>query len=226
VGPKLIPENASTSHSFECPTDIQKKEAGGITFAATDLGTFHILINGKLQGKDITNPTTNEKTTKVWNSDNYCAIFAIPHYDYSADTGNETISDSNQLKVTDFFVDFEFTYMVCHEENKASAEDSSPRISNQPPAPPQVSVSKCCPAQQSLDMSNPKHPVCIEDRNASSPFIAMRGLNMDDNFIDKTEEVEIQLRQDQENPHAMPPCFSDFEVHRIEHSGETHQNLI
>ena len=60
VGPKLIPENASISHSFECPKDTEKKEAGGLTFAATDLGTFHILINGKLQGKDITNTMTKE----------------------------------------------------------------------------------------------------------------------------------------------------------------------
>ena len=117
---------------------------------------------------------------------------------------------------------FQFFCLVvfCISNAKASAEDPSQRISNQPPAPPQVSVSKCCPAQQSLDMSNPKHPMCVETINVSSPFIAMIGLNMDDNFINRTKEVKIQLTQDQENPHSMPLCFSDFEVHRIEHSGK------
>ena len=103
---------------------------------------------------------------------------------------------------------------------KASDEDPSPRIANTLPAPPQVSVSKCCPAQQSLNMSNPKHPICIGAGHFPWPFIPMIGLNMDDNFMNRTEEVEIQLTQDQEKPHSMPPCFSDFEVHRIEHSGK------
>jgi hypothetical protein len=124
------------------------------------------------------------------------------------------------MKVFQFFC----ISVFCISSAKASDEDPSPRISNQPPALPQVIVSKCCPAQQSLNMSNPKHPVCIEARNVSSPFIVMRGLNMDDNFINRTKEVEIQLTQDQENPHSMPPCFSDFELHRIEHSGKTHEH--
>jgi hypothetical protein len=118
VGAKLNPENATGSLSFECPAVPDQKQETGLTFAPMDLGTFRILINGKLQGKDITNPKTKEKDTKRWNSENYCVVFAIDP-DYSMDTENDTSAnntDSKELIVTDPFADFEFTYMICHEE--------------------------------------------------------------------------------------------------------------
>ena len=78
-----------------------------------------------------------------------------------------------------------------------------------------VSVTKCCPEGQSLETSNRKHPVCTEDPNASNPFIKIKGIN-----LESKEQADIQLTKERENPVSRPACNSDFEIHRLETSGE------
>ena len=115
VGPKLIPENTTTSHSFECPAKEGNEENTGLTSAPTDLGTFNVLINGKLQGRDLPNFATGEKETKIWSFENYCVLYTAP-VDYS-DKDNNTQSEDAGTDVAatplaDPFADFEFVNLV------------------------------------------------------------------------------------------------------------------
>ena len=111
VGQNHVPENSTLNFFSECPA--------GLTFAPTDLGTFRILRNGKLEGKNITNPQTIERETKIWNSENFCVVFSIlPDYDsYSEnDSSSSENSDIKELNDNDPYMDFDFTYMTCYEE--------------------------------------------------------------------------------------------------------------
>ena len=125
VGPKLIPENTTTSHSFECPATEGNEENTGLYSAPTDLGTFNVLINGKLQGKGLPNHKTGEKETKIWSFENYCVVYTAPE-DYSYEDNNTKSEDAGTevaaTPLADPFADFEFTYMLCHEEKKSWCE--------------------------------------------------------------------------------------------------------
>ena len=78
-----------------------------------------------------------------------------------------------------------------------------------------VSVNKCCPHGQTLDISNPEHPVCFEDPDALSPFITIKGIN-----VKSKNTVDLQLTQDTNIAISVPDCDSDFEVHQIEAVGK------
>ena len=108
-----------------------------------------------------------------------------------------------------------FTLALAEAENGTTTATGSPRIANQPRAPVMVSVTKCCHEGQSLETSNRKHPVCTEDPNASNPFIKIKGIN-----LESKEQADIQLTKERENPVSRPACNSDFEIHRLETSGE------
>ena len=82
--------------------------------------------------------------------------------------------------------------------------------------PKPVKVSKCCSHQESLDVSNPKQPFCTDRQDQVSPFILIKGLDLNSR---NKREVDIQLTQDKKNTSAIPACYSDFEVHRVEDSG-------
>ena len=82
---------------------------------------------------------------------------------------------------------------------------------------PEVSVSKCCPDEQVLDVSDPGDPKCVDTTSTSTPFITIRGLEIKKSPV---KELELKLIQDQERPNSMPGCTSDFEVHLIEDSGK------
>ena len=99
----------------------------------------------------------------------------------------------------------------------------SPRIANRLNEPKPVTVFKCCPDQKSLDMTNANHPSCVNAPGQASPFIRIKGLDLDN---DDQREVEIQLTKDQSKPFAIPPCYSEFEAHRIEHSGNEMTNNV
>eukprot|EP00092_Neocalanus_flemingeri_P030860 GFUD01033514.1.p1 GENE.GFUD01033514.1~~GFUD01033514.1.p1 ORF type:complete len:712 (+),score=129.88 GFUD01033514.1:89-2224(+) len=116
VGTKHIPNNTVTSHSFECPPVPDGKEEEGLSWAPTDLGTFRILINGNLQGKDIKNKATQEKETRIWNSENFCVVFGTSP-DYSYDSENDTSTEKKEIK------EAEFTYMTCHGEKISWCEE-------------------------------------------------------------------------------------------------------
>ena len=91
------------------------------------------------------------------------------------------------------------------------------RIANRVSEATTVKVSKCCPENQNLDLTNPTHPACVEVEVSESPFIKMKGLDMNSK---NSKVVDIQLVKNDEQPHGLPPCFSDFEVHRIESNGK------
>ena len=76
-----------------------------------------------------------------------------------------------------------------------------------------VKVSKCCPENQNLDLTNPTQPVCVETDAAVSPFVTMKGL-------DNTRIVDIQLVRNEKDTTGLPSCISDFQVHRIEARGK------
>ena len=76
-----------------------------------------------------------------------------------------------------------------------------------------VKVSKCCPENQNLDLTNPTQPVCVETDAAVSPFVTMKGL-------DNTRIVDIQLVRNEKDTTGLPSCISDFQVHRIEPHGK------
>ena len=82
--------------------------------------------------------------------------------------------------------------------------------------PPGVSVSKCCPDEQVLDVSDPRDPKCTDTTNNPNPFITIKGLATHQSPV---EEVLLRLTQNQQQPNKMPGCMSDFEVHLIEDSG-------
>ena len=71
VGAKMIPEDKIVSHSFECPPVPNNVLNEGLIRAPTDLGTFRVLINGKIEGKDILNMGTDAKETKRWKTDSF-----------------------------------------------------------------------------------------------------------------------------------------------------------
>jgi len=120
VAQNIATKNSTNSNFFECPATPEGTETSGLTYAPTDLGTFRILINGKLEGKDIATfgnfTSANETETKVWNSENYCVVFSIPEY----------IADSSNLetdpKTNNSYENFSFTYMTCHEEKLSWCE--------------------------------------------------------------------------------------------------------
>ena len=90
------------------------------------------------------------------------------------------------------------------------------RIANRLAEPAPVTVSKCCPEKQSLDVSNPRDPICVDVQNEVSPFVQIKGLDLSSIH---GRNINIQLVKNKQQPFAMPPCFSDFEVHRIEAHG-------
>ena len=90
------------------------------------------------------------------------------------------------------------------------------RITNRVSEATPVKVSKCCPENENLDLTNPAYPACVEVEDAGSPFIKMKGLDMN---RENARTVDIQLVKNNKQPHGLPPCFSDFEVHRIESHG-------
>ena len=96
------------------------------------------------------------------------------------------------------------------------------RIANKLAEPAPVTVSKCCPEKQSLDVSNPRDPICVDVPEEVSPFVKIKGIDLS-SIHDR--HVDIQLVKDEQQPFAMPPCFSDFEVHRILVHGSINTNL-
>ena len=76
-----------------------------------------------------------------------------------------------------------------------------------------VKVSKCCPENQNLDLTNPTQPVCVETDVTVSPFVSMKGL-------DNTRILDIQLVRNEEEAPGLPSCISDFQVHNIEPHGK------
>ena len=103
----MLPEDPTLSTSFECPD-----KDTGLTLAPTDLGTFRILINGKLEGKDITNMEENTTETKRWKTDSFCVAFL--NFAEYFDSGEENATSSETS--VDPFSGFDFTFMTCHEE--------------------------------------------------------------------------------------------------------------
>ena len=95
------------------------------------------------------------------------------------------------------------------------------RIANRVAEPTPVTVSKCCPEKQSLDVSNPRDPICVDVPEEVSPFVKIKGIDLN-SIIERN--VDIQLVKDEQRPFAMPPCFSDFEVHIIEAHGSINTN--
>ena len=92
------------------------------------------------------------------------------------------------------------------------------RIANRLSEPKPVKVTKCCPENQNLDVSDQKDPKCVDVEVEVSPFVKMKGLAL---VSDNARDVDIQLVKDDKHPYALPSCFSDFEVHRIEQHGIT-----
>lgn len=118
VGPKMIQEDKVRSHSFECPV-VPGVLDDGISFVPEDLGTFRLLINGKLEGKDIINNVTKKKETKRWSKDSFCVVFANPpDYDSYEDENitSTTIVELRLSNDSDPYLDFDFNYMTCHDE--------------------------------------------------------------------------------------------------------------
>ena len=76
-----------------------------------------------------------------------------------------------------------------------------------------VKVSKCCPENHNLDLTNPKQPVCVETDVAVSPFVTMKGL-------DNTKILDIQLVRNEKETPGLPSCISNFQVQRIEPHGK------
>ena len=96
------------------------------------------------------------------------------------------------------------------------------RIANRLAEAAPVTVSKCCPEKQSLDVSNPRDPICVDVNKEVSPFVRIKGLDLSSIH---GRNVDIQLVKNEQRPFAMPPCFSDFEVHRIEAHGSINTNF-
>ena len=108
------------------------------------------------------------------------------------------------------------TTNVDHPRQITPNMTSSQRISEKLDEPRLVKVSKCCPDHQSLDLSIPKQHSCVDVPDHDSPFVRIKGLDLDNN---NQTEVQIQLNKDQRQP-SMPSCFSTgFEVHKIENFG-------
>ena len=104
VGQKNLQEKES--HSFECPK--VPDGTNHLTFEGQTNGTFRILINGKLEGKDITWVDENnipQKETKRWSSDSFCVIYTNSEDFYDYDAEIDTAEDQ--------YSRFEFTFMTC-----------------------------------------------------------------------------------------------------------------
>ena len=78
-----------------------------------------------------------------------------------------------------------------------------------------VSINKCCPEGQHLDTSNIKRPFCRENGRETSPAKVIKGMNQRSN-----RPVNINLTQKIQKSSSIPPCLTEFEVLRIENSGE------
>ena len=78
----------------------------------------------------------------------------------------------------------------------------------------QVSVTKCCLENHSLDISNPKQPRCV-DGQSDLANVEIKGIDVETN-----EMLEIILTKDQQNPSSLPYCYNDYEVFRLETSGK------
>ena len=111
VAPKLHKENKTVGIGFVCSEDEGKKN---ITSAPIDLGTFRILINGKLEGKNILHKGINKKETKRWRSKDYCVVFA--ENSIHVENSCSSVSASPTVNTTNF----DFTYMICEEDQRLS----------------------------------------------------------------------------------------------------------
>ena len=85
---------------------------------------------------------------------------------------------------------------------------SSERIAKATP----VSVSKCCPDDQNLDLTNPNQPACVQLEVAESPFKIIEGLDIKSK---NASPFDIELVKIGEEAVGLPNCFSGFEVHKI-----------
>ena len=116
-----------------------------------------------------------------------------------------------------FLTVLKYTTLADDDDNAdPELKTQSSRIANKLDEPKPVNVSKCCPDQETLDVSNPKQPFCVNSLDETSPFIEIIGLDLDSS---NRQEVKIQLTEDQRKPSSLPSCYSGFELHRIEDSG-------
>ena len=107
VGPEYSPEDAIEVKYFECPK-VPGILNEGPSFQG--VGTFKILVNGKLEKEDISRAgeanTTQIDTTR-WSSDSFCVIYTKPEYFYHK-AENDTFEDWHS--------DYKFSFMTCHPD--------------------------------------------------------------------------------------------------------------